>query len=193
MEEKNLQALNRWWKKFPASKKSRHPPRGKIKVRPLRGKEKCSEGDGDQSIIGDIPIRSNPKHYCWPLSYLRRPWKSRKLLFQNTSFYHRSWAITFPVYARSTRCSVQRVDRECNLIQINKIDWVYALGLAASYCSSSCHVWKLWFCLRRSRFQFECRALYTLRPNRQLCHFRNEPNLLLSKCWVIIRLILFPR
>ena len=34
----------------------------------------------------------------------------------------------------------------------------------------------------RSRFQFEGRALYTLRPNRQLCHFRNEPNLLLSKC-----------
>ena len=30
----------------------------------LRGKEKCSEGDGDQSIIGDIPIRSSPKHYC---------------------------------------------------------------------------------------------------------------------------------
>ena len=32
----------------------------------------------------------------------------------------------------STRCSVQRVDRECNLIEINKMDWVYALGLAAS-------------------------------------------------------------
>ena len=30
------------------------------------------------------------------------------------------------------RCSVQRVDRECNLIQINKMDWVYVLGLAAS-------------------------------------------------------------
>ena len=30
----------------------------------LRGEEKCSEGDGDQSIIGDIPIRSSPKHYC---------------------------------------------------------------------------------------------------------------------------------
>ena len=29
----------------------------------LRGKEKRSEGDGDQSIIGDIPIRSSPKHY----------------------------------------------------------------------------------------------------------------------------------
>ena len=26
----------------------------------LRGKEKRSEGDGDQSIIGDIPIRSSP-------------------------------------------------------------------------------------------------------------------------------------
>ena len=32
----------------------------------------------------------------------------------------------------STRCSMQRVDRECNLIQINKMDWVYALGPAAS-------------------------------------------------------------
>ena len=32
----------------------------------------------------------------------------------------------------STRCSVQRADRECNLIQINKMDWVYVLGLAAS-------------------------------------------------------------
>ena len=31
----------------------------------------------------------------------------------------------------STRCSVQRVDRECNLIQINKMDCVCALGLAA--------------------------------------------------------------
>ena len=59
-----------------------------------RGKEKCSEGDGDQSIIGDILIRSSPKHYCWPLSYLRRPWKSRKLLFQNTNFDHRNWAKT---------------------------------------------------------------------------------------------------
>ena len=28
----------------------------------LRGKEKRSEGD--QSVIGDIPIRSSPKHYC---------------------------------------------------------------------------------------------------------------------------------
>ena len=27
---------------------------------------------------------------------------------------------------------MQRVDRESNLIQINKMDWVYALGLAAS-------------------------------------------------------------
>ena len=32
----------------------------------------------------------------------------------------------------STRCSVQRIDRECNLIQINKMDWIYVLGLAAS-------------------------------------------------------------
>ena len=32
----------------------------------------------------------------------------------------------------STRCSVHRVDLERNLIQINKVDWVYALGLAAS-------------------------------------------------------------
>ena len=28
----------------------------------IRGKDKHSEGD--QSIIGDIPIRSNPKHSC---------------------------------------------------------------------------------------------------------------------------------
>ena len=28
----------------------------------LGGKEKRSEGD--QSIIGDIPIRSSPKHFC---------------------------------------------------------------------------------------------------------------------------------
>ena len=28
----------------------------------LRGKEKPSEGD--QTIIGDIPIRSSPKHSC---------------------------------------------------------------------------------------------------------------------------------
>ena len=34
---------------------------------------------------------------------------------------------------RRSRCSVQRADRECNLIQINKIYWVYALGLAASH------------------------------------------------------------
>ena len=27
---------------------------------------------------------------------------------------------------------MQRADRECNLIQINKMDWVYALGLAPS-------------------------------------------------------------
>ena len=37
----------------------------------------------------------------------------------------------------STRCSVQRVDRECNLIQINKMDWVYALWLAASLLNTS--------------------------------------------------------
>ena len=30
----------------------------------LRGEEKCSEGNGDQSIIEDIPIRSSPKLYC---------------------------------------------------------------------------------------------------------------------------------
>ena len=37
VEEKNLQALNRWWKKFPAFQKSRYPPplRGKIMVRSL--------------------------------------------------------------------------------------------------------------------------------------------------------------
>ena len=35
VEEKNLQALNQWWKKFPASQKSRYPPPGgKIMVRP---------------------------------------------------------------------------------------------------------------------------------------------------------------
>ena len=40
----------------------------------------------------------------------------------------------------STRCSVQRVDRECNLIQINKMGWVYALGLAVSQAPNHRHV-----------------------------------------------------
>ena len=31
-----------------------------------------------------------------------------------------------------TRCSVQRVDLECNSIQIDKMDLVHALGLAPS-------------------------------------------------------------
>ena len=34
---------------------------------------------------------------------------------------------------------VQRVDLECNLIQINKTDWVYAVGLAASPSDSVSH------------------------------------------------------
>ena len=34
---------------------------------------------------------------------------------------------------------VQRVDLECNLTQINKTDWVYAVGLAASPSDSVSH------------------------------------------------------
>ena len=61
-----------------------------------RGEEECC----DQSIIiGDIPaIRSSPKHsrwlteWEWPHSYLRRPWKTKKFLFQSPNFDHRNWA-----------------------------------------------------------------------------------------------------
>ena len=37
------------------------------------------------------------------------------------------------------RCSMQRVDLECNLIEINKTDWVYPLGLATSPPNSVSH------------------------------------------------------
>ena len=44
-----------------------------------------------------MAIRSSPKHSCWltewewPHSYLRRPWKTKKFLFQSPNFDHRNW------------------------------------------------------------------------------------------------------
>ena len=38
-----------------------------------------------------------------------------------------------------SRCSMQRVDLECNLIGINETDWVYPLGLATSPSDSVSH------------------------------------------------------
>ena len=73
VEEKKLASAQSMVEKNFLPPRNHDTPRGKIMVRPLRGKEKCSEGDGDQSIIGDIPIHSSRKHYCCPLSYLRRP------------------------------------------------------------------------------------------------------------------------
>ena len=38
-----------------------------------------------------VQTQNTPAYWRWPPSYPRRPWKSRKLLFQNPNIDHRNW------------------------------------------------------------------------------------------------------
>ena len=63
----------------------------------IRGKDIRSEGNNLSrlSVIGDIPIRSSPKHSCLltVTTFLpEKALKSRKLLLQNPNIDHRNWA-----------------------------------------------------------------------------------------------------